>query len=137
MATTDLTKNYKLQNYDVAYEVIVIPAVTTASIGDSIDVVTVKNGRQIIDAKVYADGTASSTVSLGDATVPARFLSAVSSASSGTFAGNVTVTLDGSNNIVNGMGYRYLADTSLRLTIGGATVAAKNYVIYLTHRKVF
>jgi len=138
--TLNLTKT--VQNYDVEYDVIPLGALT-ASAADTYDLTDangkgiIRNGRQILDIKVYAEGTASATVSLGDATDTSRFISAASTASTGFVTTNVNLTFDGSGNITKGLGYRYTADTALRLTIGGASVSAKNYVVYIISRKTF
>lgn len=134
IAYNDTTTNHVGQYTD---KTSVFTKTVTASAADQWYITKVAKGNQIVDVKIYADGTASSTVSLGTVTTPALFVSAVSTATSGFFTSNVNCTLDGSGNVTAGLGYRLSADDTLMLTIGGAAVSAKNYVVIVTIRKTY
>src|SRR5262245_58232123 len=67
---------YNLEAIKVGYTV-------TASAADTFNVCAVKKGWRIVDIRVDFEGTASRTLRLGDGGSATRYLSAVSTASSG------------------------------------------------------
>ncbi|WP_374381937.1 hypothetical protein [Dongia sp.] len=104
----------------------------TASASDTIEVLSLPRNTVIVDIKVLVKGTASSTLSLGDAGSATRYMSAVSTASDGTFLPNVA-TAQTAGVISAGLGYRYTAAGKLIATIAGASVSGKTYTFVVEY----
>lgn len=99
----------------------------TANNGDVVEGLKVRKGWVIYDVTVKFAGTASATVTVGDAGDADRFVSSTSTAADGMVRLNNAA----------GVGYEYTADDTIDLTIGGANVAAKDYTIQVIFARTF
>lgn len=91
-----------------------------------------RKGWVVNDLKVSYQGTVSATLSLGVTGAATRFLNALATAADGiTHGSNVVPTIDAAGKVTAGTGYQFEADADLLITIGGANVALKDYVLYL------
>ena len=110
----------------------VVPLTITASANDTVEVLSLKKNMVIDDVKVVYKGTGSSTASLGDSGSAVRYITTASTASDGVLTAN-TATASSAGVITAGLGYKYLAASRLILTIAGASVSAKDYVVIVTY----
>jgi hypothetical protein len=125
MATLTTFSAYGDTGYKL--EVATVTKSVTAAQNDVVELVKVRKGWVVFDVIVKYAGTASSTVTVGDADDADRFVTSTSTASDG---------MTRMNNAA-GLGYEYTVDDTIDLTIGGAGVTAKNYTVQVIFARTF
>lgn len=117
-------------------ESITISQSVTATSGDVVQLLNVKKGMVIHNLSLSYEGTASSTVTVGDGGDADRFITSTSTASSGITGLNAPTTHT-TGVIVTGAGFEYAADDTIDLVIGGANVSTKVYTLTVTFSRTY
>lgn len=105
-------------------------ATVTANNADVIEFWSVKDGDCVIDGAVWTEGTSTTTYTVGDGSVAARFMASTVVTNSGRYAFNVAPTLS-SGNPANGSGFKYAANDTVDITVGVAGISSKVIQGYL------
>ena len=97
------------------------------AIGDVIEMVPVPKGATVVDVKLHASaGTSLLTISVGDAGVPARYISALDAAAA--------VVASANNAAGNPVGYAYPANDTVDMVLAGAGATATHvYTMVVTY----